>query len=103
MKKGLTTSTPYAIITIELRKGKVKIMLVTEKKITRVMVHLDNDEIVCLEDSKDILEYLETILKENGAKEFVSTSTGEAIDMEDLLRLKGILSGLISCKEWILE
>lgn len=78
-------------------------MLVTEKKITRVMVHLDNDEIICLEDSKDILEYLETILTENGAKEFVSTSTGEVIDMEDLLRLKGILSGLISCKEWILE
>jgi hypothetical protein len=103
MKKGLTTSTPYAIIIIELRKGKVKIMFVTEKKITRVMVHLDSDEIVCLEDSKDILEYLEVILKENGAKEFVSTSTGEVIDMEDLLRLKGILSGLISCKEWILE
>lgn len=78
-------------------------MLVTEKKITRIMVHLDDNEMACLNDIRAIAECFETILEENGAKEFVSSSTGEVIDIEDFFRLKGILSGLISCKEWILE
>jgi hypothetical protein len=99
----LTASTPYAIITIELRKGKIKIMLVTEKKITRVKIQLDNNEMNCLEDSRDMMECLEIILKENKAKELVNPSTGEVIDIEDFLRLQGVLNGLIHCKEWILE
>ena len=103
MKKGLTTSTPYAIITIELRKGKVKIMLVTEKKITRVMVHLDDNEIASLHDVRAMAECFEAILEENKATEFVSPSTGEVIDIEDFFRLQGILNGLLRCKEWILE
>ena len=78
-------------------------MLVTEKKITRVTVHLDDNEMACLNDVRAIAECFETILEENGAREFVSSNTGEVIDIEDFFRLKGILSGLISCKEWILE
>jgi hypothetical protein len=99
----LTTSTPYALIIIELRKGKVKIMLVTEKRITRVNVHLDDNERACLEDVRAMAECFETILEENGMKEFVSPSTGEVIDIEDFFRLQGVLNGLIHCKEWILE
>ena len=78
-------------------------MLVTEKKITRVNVHLDDNEMACLEDVRAIAECFETILEESGMTELVSPKTGEVIDIEDFFRLKGVLSGLIHCKEWILE
>lgn len=78
-------------------------MLVTEKKITRVMIHLDDNEMASLNDVRAIAECFEIFLEENGAREFISPSTGEVIDIEDFFRLKGILSGLIHCKEWTLE
>jgi hypothetical protein len=78
-------------------------MLVTEKKITRVRTHLDDNEIASLNDVRAMAECFEAILEENGMKEFVSPSTGEVIDIEDFFRLQGVLNGLIHCREWVLE
>lgn len=78
-------------------------MLVTEKKITRVRTHLDDNEIASLNDMMAIADCFQDILKDNGAIRFVSTATGEVIEMKDLCRLKGILSGLNHCREWVLE
>lgn len=78
-------------------------MLVTEKKITRVAVHLDDNEIASLNDVMAMAKWFEAILEENEAKEFISSSTGEVIDVEDFFRLQGILSGLLHCREWVLE
>ena len=75
----------------------------TEKKITRVRVQLDDNEIASLNDTMAIVSCLFEPLVENQKVEYISTATGEVIEMDDLKRVNGILSGLIHCREWILE
>ena len=78
-------------------------MLVAEKKITRVITKLDDDEITTLNNTDFLVDCFIAILDENKAKEFMNPATGEVIDRDDLMRMSGIISGLNHCKEWILE
>lgn len=78
-------------------------MLVTEKKITRVITKLDGNEITALNDVHFLADCFITTLNENEAKEFMNPATGEVIDRDDLMRMCGIISGLKFCGEWILE
>ena len=78
-------------------------MLVKEKKITKAMIQLDDNEMACLNDVSSIAKYFIDLLGDNKARKLVSSSTGEIIDIEDFFRLRGILSGLIDCEEWILK
>ena len=78
-------------------------MLVTEKTITRVKVGLDDNEIASLNDVYSIADCFIEIFNENKATEFMNPATGEIIDIDDLMRMCGIISGLIHCREWVLE
>ena len=101
----MTTSTPYAIITIEIRKGKVRIMLVKERTITirTATVELDDYEIASLNDVRGLaLCYLD-LLNDNDAEQLYNPATGELIEKRDLMRLRGVLEGLIHCRHWEVE
>lgn len=78
-------------------------MLVAEKKITRVITKLDDNEIASLNDVYTIADCFIEILDENKAKEFMNPMTGEIIDRNDLSRMLGVISGLNHCREWVLE
>ena len=78
-------------------------MLVTEKKITRVRVGLDDNEIASLNGVYSMADCFIEILDENKAKMFMNPATGEIIDKEDLKRLRGVLQGISHCREWVLE
>ena len=78
-------------------------MLVTEKKITRVRVGLDDNEIASLNDVYSMADCFIETLDENKAKMFMNPATGEIIDRDDLMRMCGIISGLNHCREWVLE
>lgn len=78
-------------------------MLMTEKKMVRVIVKLDNEEKTAIETLDFVAESLIEVLEENQAKEMSSLITGEVIERSDLLRLRGILHGLARNTEWVLE
>ena len=80
-------------------------MLVTEKTITirKATVQLDDWEIASLNDVNALaLCYLD-MLEQNDAEQMFNPATGELIDKSDLYRLRGIISGLIHCRNWELE
>lgn len=77
-------------------------MLIVEKKITKVIVGLDDNEIASLNDVYSIADNLIITLDENNAEEFMNPTTGEIIDRDDLSRMLGIISGLKHCGEWVL-
>ena len=78
-------------------------MLIVEKKVTRVIVDFDDKEMISLRDVYSMVDNLITTLDENKAKEFMNPMTGEIIDRNDLSRMLGVISGLDSCGEWVLE
>lgn len=78
-------------------------MLIVEKKITKVIVGFDDKEIISLRDTYSMVDNLITTLDENKTKEFMNPMTGEIIDRNDLSRILGVISGLDSCGEWVLE
>lgn len=78
-------------------------MLITEKKITRVVTRMDDNEIAALNDVYAIADYFIEILDDNKAEWFMNPATGEIIDKDDLMRMCGIISGLNHCREWVLE
>jgi len=80
-------------------------MLVAEKTIIirKSTVQLDDWEIASLNDVNALtLCYLD-MLEQNDATQMVNPATGELIEYDDLLRLRGVLGGLIHCREWVLE
>jgi hypothetical protein len=77
-------------------------MLIVEKKITKVIVGLDDNEIASFNDVYSIADDLITTLDENKATDFMNPATGEIIDRDDLSRILGVISGLKHCGEWVL-
>lgn len=92
-----------AIINITKEKEKVKIMLITEKKIIRTRVELDKDERDILREVNRILFCIQDMMTENDADEMISLSTGEVIERDELSRLRGIIGGLLSNNKWELK
>jgi adenylate cyclase class IV len=78
-------------------------MLMTEKEMVRVRVQLDDMEKEALELVDMIAESMFGVLTDHNKKIYFSTSTGEIIDSDDLLRLRGIIQGMAHCREWVLE
>lgn len=78
-------------------------MLIVEKKVTRVIVGFDDKEMISLRDVYSMVDNLITTLDENKAEEFMNPMTGEIIDRNDLSRMLGVISGLDSNGEWVLE
>ena len=78
-------------------------MLVVEKKITRIITELNDDEITAFNDVYNSIDFFIRILDKNNAREFISSVTGEVISENDLSRVLGIISGLEHCREWELE
>lgn len=78
-------------------------MLITEKKITRVIVKLDKNERDVLRDSIEILSCIQDMMIDKQASEMINLSTGEVIEREEFARLRGIINGLIDGGEWVLK
>ena len=75
-------------------------MLVTEKKITRATIVLDEAERDHLYYARAIADCFLATLKDNGSNEMMSLATGEIIEQRDIERLKGILSAMEENPHW---
>lgn len=42
-------------------------------------------------------------MKQNGVEEYLNSNTGEIFDLEDLYRMRGVISALVSRGQWIKE
>lgn len=69
-------------------------MLITEKKIIRATIVLDEAEREHLFYTGRIVDCFLSELKDNSSNEMMSLATGEVIDQGDLERLKDILSAM---------
>lgn len=80
-------------------------MLVAEKTVTirKATVQLDDWEMASLNDVNALILCYTDVLEQNDATQMVNPATGELIEYDDLLRLRGVLGGLIHCREWVLE
>lgn len=78
-------------------------MLIKEERTVRTTINIDTEEKYAVEVVDVMAETLLERLEENKKLEMISPATGEIIDKEDLRRLRGVLSGLVHCKEWVLE
>ena len=80
-------------------------MLVAEKTVTirKATVQLDDWEMASLNDVNALALCYTDVLEQNDATQMVNPATGELIEYNDLLRLRGVLGGLIHCREWVLE
>lgn len=78
-------------------------MLIKEKKNTRVVIELDDNEIACLNYVNAIATFFTIILEKNGKTELISSSTEEVFYIKDFFVLRELLSGLIDREDWILK
>ena len=80
-------------------------MLATEKTITIKTVRIKHDanEVEKLNDVSNLMACYLDILDDNKMDAFVSPITGEMIDRNDLLRVRGVIHGMIDCRNWELE
>ena len=80
-------------------------MLVKERvvAITKVRIGHDADEVNKLNDVSNLIACYLDILDDNKMDAFVSPFTGEMIDRNDLLRVRGVIHGMIDCRNWELE
>lgn len=78
-------------------------MLIEEKRIVKIKVGYDKKEYESLEKTLNIIDCLIADFEDNSAKGMGSIATGEYISKMDLYRVKGIVDGLLTNTEWLLE
>lgn len=71
-------------------------MLVTQKRITRVAITLDDEERDCLYDTKRIADCFLAELELNNSNEMMCLATGEILERRDIEKFKGFISAMES-------
>ena len=78
-------------------------MLVTEKRMVKMQVEYDKKDYESLENTLDIIDFLIENFESDLIKGMGSIVTGEYISKVELYRVKGIINGLLTNTQWLLE
>lgn len=63
-------------------------------------ISMYSDEQECFKTVDDSIRQLYNYLEKRGVTRMVCTDTGELIEMDELIRVRGILDGLIRRNHW---
>lgn len=78
-------------------------MLVTEKRMVKMQVEYDKKDYESLENTLDIIDFLIENFEDDLVKGIGSIATGEYISKFDLYTVKGIIDGLLTNTQWLIE
>lgn len=78
-------------------------MLAEEKRTIKLIVEYERKEYESLVSTLDIIDFLIENFESELRKGMGSIATGEYISKFDLYKVKGIINGLLTNTEWLLE
>ena len=78
-------------------------MLIEEKRIMKMILEYEEEDFESLKNTLDIINFLIENFESGLVKEIYSSVTGESINRFDLYKVKGIINGLLTNREWLVE
>lgn len=63
--------------------------------------HFTEPEREILETAAELARAMIEGMEQNDVEEYMNVATGEIFDLEDLYRMRGVISGLVSKDQWM--
>lgn len=63
--------------------------------------HFTEPEREILETAAELARAMIEGMEQNDVEEYMNVTTGEIFDLEDLYRMRGVISGLVSKDQWM--
>lgn len=78
-------------------------MLVEEKRIMKLILEYEEEDLESLKNTLNIIDFLIENFQSSLVKEIYNEVTGECINRFDLYKVTGIINGLLTNREWLVE